>query len=343
MTALMAHGSKVETVFELLGENEDAMTYSLGWALAKCPTFCSSFAKLLGIKKGFSDEMHIRLQDHASEKGFTDIELIDPAKHHVIVEAKRGFTVPSDKQLEKYADRLLASTEAKAKKLLVVLAESDRYERWLKLKVPKKVKGIEVLPITWRRFQDMAQQSIKTAKHEQKRLLHQLIHYLDKVTSMQNQTSNAVYVVALGQGNFENSNIPYIEVVEKYRKYFHPVGGGKGGWPADPPNYIAFRYRGALQSIHHIESYTVIDNYYPHFPVPRNSIADPPHYLYTLGPIIKPTKTTPTNDLKGRYRQITMSSRRWCDLDLLLTSDSIAEAVKRSRDRHALRSEASTS
>ena len=335
MTALMAHGNKVETVFELLGENENAITYSLGWALAKCPSFCSAFAKLLGIDNGFSDEMHIRLQDHANEKGFTDIELIDPAKHHVIVEAKRGFTVPSDKQLEKYADRLLASTEAKAKKLLVVLAESDRDERWLKLNVPKKVKGIRVLPITWRRFQDMAQQSIKTAKHEQKRLLHQLIHYLGKVTSMQNQDSNAVYVVALGQGNFENSKIPYIDVVEKYRKYFHPVGGGKGGWPVEPPNYIAFRYRGELQSIHHIDSYTVIDNYYPHFPVPEQSPTNRPHYLYTLGPTIKPPKQTPTNDSKGRFPKIVMSSRKWCFIDLLLTCGSVAEAANKSRDREA--------
>ena len=67
MTALMAHGQKVETVFELLGENENAMTYSLGWTLAKCPSFCSAFAKLLGIDKGFSEEMHIRLQDPASK------------------------------------------------------------------------------------------------------------------------------------------------------------------------------------------------------------------------------------------------------------------------------------
>ncbi len=49
MTQLMVHGQKVDTVFELLGNNENAMTYSLGWALAKCDIFRQAVAKLLEI------------------------------------------------------------------------------------------------------------------------------------------------------------------------------------------------------------------------------------------------------------------------------------------------------
>jgi hypothetical protein len=341
MTALVVHGRKVETVFELLGENENAMTYSLGWALSKCPSFCFGFANLLGIESGFSENMHIRLQDYGHDKGYTDIELIDPARHHVIVEAKRGFIVPSDMQLEKYADRLLANADAKAKRVLVVLAESDRDESWLQIHSPTSIKDISVLAITWRRFQEMARQATKSATHEEKRLLGQLTQFLAKVTSMQNQTSNRVYVVSLSDGKFTESDVTFIDVVEKFQKYFHPVGGGKGGWPIEPPNYIAFRYRGELQSIHHVDAYTVIDNFYPHFPVPENSKADRPLYLYDLGPSIKPPKPTPTNDPSGISPKIMMSSRRWCDLDLLLTCNSVAEAAKISRDRDAFRGEQS--
>ena len=43
------------------------------------------------------------------------------------------------------------------------------------------------------------------------------------------------------------------DIVNKKRIYFHPVGGGPGGWPSEPPNYIAFRYGGKLQTIHHID------------------------------------------------------------------------------------------
>ncbi len=335
MTVLTAHGRNIETVFELFGESENAMTQSLGWALAKCPTFSTGFARMIGVENGFSDAMHIRLQEYQALKGFTDIEVVDPGRHHIVVEAKRGFTVPGMPQLEKYVDRLHQNHDRKAKKLLAVLAESDRDERWLSLNVPSKVKGVPVLPISWRRFKHMARQAITPARHEEKRLLTQLITYLDKATSMQNQTSNEVYVVSLGAQKFANSTITFIDVVEKFGKYFHPVGGGKGGWPVEPPNYVAFRYKGALQSIHHVDSYTVIERYDPHFPVPKNSKADRPHYLYTLGPPVKPQGPTPTNDPGGKYAAITMSSRRWCDLDLLLTSNSIAEAAKKTRDRKA--------
>ena len=53
----------------------------------------------------------------------------------------------------------------------------------------------------------------------------------------------------------ENCDLTWIEIVEQKKKYFHPFG--INGWPKEPPNYIAFRYNGKLQSIHHIESYTV--------------------------------------------------------------------------------------
>lgn len=336
MTQLMVHGQKVETVFDLLGNNENAMTYSLGWALAKSDSFCRALAELIEIEGGFTDAMHIRLQDHVQEKGYTDIELIDPGKYQVIIEAKRGFTVPGKEQLEKYADRLLATADTIAKPLLVVLAESDRDESWLKIHVPADVKGIPVKSISWRRFQAMALHSIAHANHEEKRLLKQLVQYLDKVTSMQNQNSNMVYVVSLSGDTFSDSEITFIDVVEKFGKYFHPVGGSKGGWPVEPPNYIAFRYHGALQSIHHIESYTVIENYYPHFPVPENSPAGEPHYLYTLGAAIKPPHEVRTNDANGNYPNPFRNGRKWCFLDLLLTCDSVAEAAGKTRERQAI-------
>lgn len=333
MTQLMAHGQKVATLFELLGNNENAMTYSLGWALAKCDTFLQTLAKLLGIQEGFSEALYIRLQEHLHEKGFTDIELIDPGKHHIIIEAKRGFTIPSPAQMEKYADRLHATPDPSARTLLVVLAESDRDETWLHLHVPDKVKDISVQAISWRQFQTMARQCAIHANHEEKRLLKQLIHYLGKVTNMQNQYSNLVFVVSLSRDAFSAADITFIDVVEKFGKYFHPVGGGKGGWPIEPPNYIAFRYSGALQSIYHIESYTVIENYSQHFPVPEDSKLDVPHYLYTLGPTIRPQRHTPTNDPGGRYPQIVRNRRISCFIDLLLTCSSVAEAAYKTRER----------
>ena len=337
MKQLMVHDQKAETVFDLIGSDENAMTYSLGWALAECDGFCESLSVMLGIADGFSDATHIRLQEHVREKGFTDIELHDPGRHHIIIEAKRGFTVPSTNQLEKYADRLSADGDTKANKMLVVLAESDRDDQWQAQHVPTSIKGIAVRAISWKKIQQVARNCMVSATYAEKRWLEKLSQYLGRVTTAQNQNSNMVYVVSLSQKIvFEEQKITYIDVVEKFDKYFHPVGGDKHGWPVEPPNYIAFRYHGILQSIHHVESYIVIENYYPHFPVHQDSPTGEPHYLYELGEAIKPTHRTPTNDPKKHYPPPYRSARKWCFIDLLLTCDSIAEAVGKTKERQNL-------
>ena len=131
MTELTLHSRSIKTVFGLLGSDENHMTYSLGWALARSRTFLDSFATLIGIRGGFSEHVRLRLQEHQSGTGITDLEFIDPCRHHIIMEAKRGFTVPSLKQLSKYATRLKKNDDPASRRLLIVLAESDRQEQWL--------------------------------------------------------------------------------------------------------------------------------------------------------------------------------------------------------------------
>ncbi len=143
---------------------------------------------------------------------------------------------------------------------------------------------------------------------------------------MQKVDSNWVYVVSLGSGIPTNWKISWQDIVNKHLKYFHPVGGGKGGWPAEPPNYIAFRYNGQLQTIHHIEKYEVFKDPSTHF----NSIPSlkwDPHYLYDLGPAIKPTHTIKSG------KKIIRSMRVWAMLDLLLTSQTIQDARDKSYAR----------
>ena len=329
MTQLTLHGHNVSTVFDLLGSSENAMTKSLGWALSRCDVFCQQLADMLGFHQGFSDAVVIRLQEHESEKGFTDIEIIDQGRVHIVIEAKRGFDIPSCDQLEKYADRLLAS-DTRAEKLLLVLAESDREEQWLSRHVPDCVKGVEVRAISWKQFQDMAKDSVsKTTKPYEKGLLRQFIRYLEKVTTMQNQTSNYVYVVPLNSNVvFEEVGTSFIDVVVKHQKYFHPIGNH---FPIEPPNYIAFRYRGILQSIHHIESYKIIEDFQEDFNLPSLCKTDGKLYLYELGPAIRPAREVTTND--GVNQRIFGPGSNWCFIDLLLTCGSVAEAVAKTIER----------
>ena len=334
MTPLFLHNNQVETLFELLGNNENDMTKSLGWTLANSASLRTEFAKQLKLAHGISENIQIRLQHSSSQSGVTDIEVVDfENHHHVIIEAKRGFSVPSREQLELYAQRMNEKINRATSKLLVVLAESDREEHWLPLQIPEEVCGIPVIGISWRQFQKMAQISLGNANNAEKRLLAQLIEYLRKVTVMQNQYSNQVYVVSLSHSEFAiestGNAITFVDVVERFKLYFHPVGNH---FPNEPPNYIGFRYNGMLQSIHHVEHYLVFEDFAKCFRLKDPYRAEKPHYLYTLGPSLN-CKSIPTNDPNGNYSNIYGPGHNWCSIDLLLSCDSVAEAVAMSRER----------
>ena len=326
MATLQLHGIAVTSVFDLLGKTENDMTYSLGWCLSQVPPFLDSVGALLDTP-GLSDKnASISLQEYHAGTGITDIEIHAPGHLRWIIEAKRGFTVPSANQLRRYAEHLDAkrAEDKAAVPALVVLAESDRKNEWLRRQLPSDVASIPVQSLSWGDIKRAAKGAAADASLAGKRLLAEFTTYLGSAASMQNQTSNMVYVVSLGYGTF-GGETTLVEVVEKHRKYFHPVGGGRGGWPTEPPNYIAFRHGGALQSIHHIEDYEVITDYGPFFPnQPSEEIES--HFLYHLGPPIRPTKRTPTG---AAWR----ANRVWCFIDTLLTTDTIFEAKAATDER----------
>ena len=96
---------------------------------------------------------------------------------------------------------------------------------------------------------------------------------------------------------------------------------------------MGFRYDGKLQSIHHVDSYTVIDHFSPHFSDIREGEIDR-HFLYTLGPPIRPVGVVRTG--KG----IVMAARAWVAIDLLLTCDTLTEARDQTLDRRRQAGEA---
>ncbi|TDE14779.1 hypothetical protein [Dyadobacter psychrotolerans] len=140
---------------------------------------------------------------------------------------------------------------------------------------------------------------------------------------MQKIDSNKVDVVSLGSGMVPESSLTWQDIVNKQMKYFHPVSG-RGGWPKEPPNYIAFRYNGKLQGIHHIERYEVFTN--PNLYI--TEIAEqvwPAHFMYFLGERILPPHEVKTGS------EIIKSLRVWAALDLLLTSKTIGEGREKQR------------
>jgi hypothetical protein len=144
---------------------------------------------------------------------------------------------------------------------------------------------------------------------------------------MQNPKSNMVHVVALSPKKaFEGAPDSFIDVVEKRGLYFHPIGGS---YPKEPPNYIAFRYGGRLQTIHHIEDFLVSKN----LGKDVFGINCPDHdlsfFVYELGPAIRPPNEVRTGPGVLRSTKINVM------LDLLLTSKTLTEAKELTRLRLA--------
>jgi len=321
MTELLLHKRKIESVFNLLGEHENHITYSVSWALAQSPRFLSAFLhEVLGPRADFSKVL-IRLQHVERGAGITDIEIESPGEFFVIVEAKRGWNLPTIKQLETYARRPSFTSSTKITRRLVVLSECSR-EYALHYLEMKEVGGVCVAPLSWKTIAALANKAQGGASHAEKRLLRELLAYLRGLMTMQKHDSNWVYVVSLGGGTPKGWRISWVDIIKKKSRYFHPVGGT---WPKEPPNYIAFRYGGKLQSIHHLEGAKVFTNPHEEFnEIPSDRWG--PHFLYTLGPVFRPTHEVPMCNIYP-------NGRVWCMLDTLFTSKTISQARDLSKQR----------
>jgi len=105
MTELLLHGKPVPTIFNLLGEKENDMTYALAWGMAQSETFLIELIARITERKLSPAELQINLQKHDAEGGFTDIEVMSGQDLHLIIEAKRGWDLPTKQQLDRYAQR----------------------------------------------------------------------------------------------------------------------------------------------------------------------------------------------------------------------------------------------
>lgn len=319
---LTLYGRPVGTVFDLLGDKENDITYSLGWALAESDRLSSALLEdVLPSGLGLTADS-VRLQEGISGAGFTDIEVLaGDGDVHIVVEAKRGYDLPQQTQLEKYATRTQPPPDA-----LVVCAEASA--DFVTGKLPPMVAGVPVLYRSWQEIEALVTSTANSARrHAEKRLLRDLSRYLKGLMTMQDVSSNLVYVVSLGK-EIEDTGMSFRDVVVDHDIYFCPIGGGSGRWPKEPPNYLGFRFDGRLQQIRHVESYRVTDDKYAGFEPLKGKVdwSDERHWVFSLGPVMEPMHEVRTGNL---YR----AQRVWVALDLLLTCETIAEA----RDKTKLR------
>ncbi len=246
----------------------------------------------------------IHLQEYAAQQGITDIE-IEAGDVRVIVEAKRGWTLPTIDQLRQYA--------ARKPRLIVVLSECS--ENFASPRLAQQIGGVAVIHRSWRDVAKLTRAARGRCDRAEGRVLDEFLTYLETAMPVQDQESNLVYVVSLSLDTPKGWGISSIDIVEKLGRYFHPVGDR---WPKEPPNYLGFRYHGKLQSIRHVDGYEIGTNPHKFFKEIPSGDWDP-HFFYTLGPPI-----TPPHDV--RTGNIFRNHRVRAALDLLLTCKSVAKA-----------------
>ena len=258
MAELFAHNERVETIFDLIGDKENDITKSIAWAFVKCPCLLERVIERLLHVNAAADDVVIRYQEFEKDKGITDLEITDNQKFYIIIEAKRGWVLPGEPQLRLYSERSgFISSPAKVK---AIVSMSECTEDYAKKRLPT-VPGTTVLHLPWMTICDLAGELRMKTAGKQNYILGELERYIKRIMTTQNKDTNWVYVVSLGlskaeittsEGKKKTAGITYEDIVKKHHKYCCPVGGGRGGWPKEPLTYIAFRYHGKLQSIHHI-------------------------------------------------------------------------------------------
>ena len=259
MTAdLTLYGRPVKTVFDLLGDKENDLTYSVGWGLSQSPTLVDALLEDVFPGEDRGRLQAVRLQEYVKGSGFTDIE-IETDRVAVVLEAKRGWSLPTHGQLEKYLPQL---KKAEVGRVVVVSECTPDYAA--PPRIPESIGGVPVIYRSWKQVVQLAARCSPSA-HAEKRLLRELTTYLRGLMTMQNHTSNMVYVVSLGT-TIQDWSAPFtpVEIVVEKDRYFHPVGNG---YPKEPPNYIGFRWHGQLQQIRHVDDYVIATD--PHQEIPE--------------------------------------------------------------------------
>ena len=320
-TSLKVGRNTIGSLLDLVGDDEDSISRAIAWGLRQSPEFLSRFLRLSLDWRRPLGEVHLAIHQHDDSHGITDLEILQEEDLHVIVEAKRGWVLPSRQQLEKYASRPIFRQSSATSKALVTLSECSR--EYAVARGAHEINGVPVYHVAWSDLANEAEAARQSSGLHNKHLLGDLVRYLRGQMSTQDKTSNQVYVVSLGGGTPHGWSISWIDIIRKRHRYFHPIGSG---WPSSPPNYVGFRYGGQLQSVHHVEKHAIIDDLAKACPGIPSSRLNDPHYLYWLGPAIVPPKVVKTG-------KIYPSGRVWCAIDLLLTSDTISSARDASKQR----------
>jgi hypothetical protein len=156
-----------KTIFGLIGKNEDALTYGLGYLFSKNKSFLIEFlkeAKIFKRKQGKNYEKEIKdyniiLQEH--QKGSTgrkDIVIRNPVMR-IVVEAKIGGAIPNAAQIENYSLNNIPEWKNHKLRKIVVLTKvpiniSKEYGDLI-AEIKKLKLDIDIISVQWFQIQNL--------------------------------------------------------------------------------------------------------------------------------------------------------------------------------------------
>lgn len=320
---LSIYSNQCSSVFGLNRNDEDSATYSLGWTFTKSPTLLKEFIKVfvdIEVHEQY-EQISIELQKSGIDKGFTDLEITLHNNFHIIVEAKRDWELPTEEQLNKYTSRFSTQKNNKQFPKEHLISMSAASEEYASRHLPQSVNDYPLDHISWDTLYVMASSAKENATSSVEKLwLSEFLEHIKGYKKMTNPKDNSAYCVVISKNNIhDNIDYTWIDVIEKDRCYFHPIGNS--GFPSTPFNYVAFRWDGKLSSVHHIESFEVANNLNsinPNWPKTNTD-----HFIYKLGSPMRPNKVITNGKLYP-------TARIWCAIDTLLSGDY--ETISEARD-----------
>lgn len=318
MDRLTRHGADVRAVFDLLGHDENDLTAALGFTLANCAGLREAIVRRMtpGVSRLHQEQITIDLEVR-DKVGRTDLEVAVPGAV-LIFEAKRGWLLPSVAQLGSYAPRV----RKRGGGALVTLSQAS--EALARAQLPPEIDGVPVIHLPWRRVLEDIEAVRSTCRGHERFWLDQLRTYLAGVIKVRSVADSWTYCVVLNDERPGGGGArTFRQFVTDELCYFHPYG--VSGWPTEPPNFMAFRWRSSVHRLHRVLSAEVVPSLLERWPdIPPTEDTVRPHAIYRLGPRIPPFEPIPNG---AQYR----ASRLWVLLDQLQTSVSLAEAVARTK------------
>ena len=142
----------------MVGNDEDALTFALGFLVANSPYLCTKLMRTLGInlRRPLVDDYSVHLQEvTAPGFGRRDIVIEVSGKIRVVLEAKVGGAEPSVQQLTKYAKEkeLWRSFQTRAIAALTQVKLAEATAEVVQSELGNH--GIQFLEVQWHEIMDL--------------------------------------------------------------------------------------------------------------------------------------------------------------------------------------------